>query len=214
MTKLQVRSLSLAGSGLALLLSSVASATAPKSVAVDTSSSVLMWTGSKKLGSFHTGEVRLKSGAFLTDGKSVTGGTFEVDLGTISVVDAHDPSMDAKKKNNLKGHLQNEDFFNIAKFPTAKINVTKVEPISGAKAGGPTHRVSAEMELLGNKGPVTFDANISMGKDGKIMAKADQITFDRTKWGLKYGSGNFLKELTADRVINDEVKIALNLSSK
>ena len=37
------------------------------------------------------------------------------------------------------------------------------------------------------------------------------LSFDRTKFGVIYGSGNFFKKLTADKIINNEVNLDFDL---
>ena len=44
-----------------------------------------------------------------------------------------------------------------------------------------------------------------------FFAKA-KIKIDRTKWGIKYNSGNFFKDL-GDKVILDEIEFEINLLS-
>ena len=59
---------------------------------------------------------------------------------------------------------------------------------------------------------VEFPAKVEM-KDGVATGTA-KLELDRTKWGLTYGSGNFFKELVADKIINDKFEISLNLTAK
>jgi len=55
---------------------------------------------------------------------------------------------------------------------------------------------------------LTFIADVTMD-DSMLTATAD-IEFDRTQWGVIYGSGSFFDGL-GDRVINDEVTMQVTL---
>src|SRR6478736_3369757 len=86
---------------------------------VDTKSSTLVWTGKKFTGQ-HTGNVQLSSGELVAEGKTVKQGNFEIDLNTITNTDVTDANYNAK----LVGHLKNDDFFGVDKFPKASFVVS------------------------------------------------------------------------------------------
>lgn len=56
----------------------------------------------------------------------------------------------------LDEHLRSEDFFEVAKFPTARFRSTKVEP----GAGKDRLRVTGELNLHGVTKPVTLDVTV------------------------------------------------------
>ncbi|MPS55505.1 YceI family protein [Alcaligenaceae bacterium SAGV3] len=60
--------------------------------------------------------------------------------------------------------------------------------------------------------PIEFPAKVTVDK-GVATGEA-VVKIDRTKWGLKYGSGNFFKELAGDKIINDEFELTLKLVAK
>lgn len=51
-------------------------------------------------------------------------------------------------------------------------------------------------------------------KNEVVVKGGALVKVDRTKWGLKYGSGNFFKELAGDKIINDEFELNLKLVAK
>ena len=57
---------------------------------------------------------------------------------------------------------------------------------------------------------ITFDAEVSIRKI-TFSTKA-KIKIDRTKWGIKYKSGNFFKDL-GDKAILDEIEFDISLIS-
>lgn len=87
---------------------------------LDKTKSTLGWKGGKNANYFHTGLVDFSEGTLTMDKGNVAAGSFTVDLSTIKVSDAGLPD---EKKQYLAGHLKNEDFFNVAKFATAKVTL-------------------------------------------------------------------------------------------
>lgn len=179
---------------------------AAKKVEVDTTASKLKWVGKKVTGQ-HDGGISLKSGSFELVGNEVKGGTFEIDMASITVADIKD----AETNGKLVGHLKNDDFFGVDKHPAANIKVKSLKPLAKPEAGKSSHEVVADLTIKGKTHPITFPALIET-KDGVIKAKA-LITVDRTKYDVKYGSGKFFKGL-GDKMINDEFTVELDLSSK
>jgi hypothetical protein len=57
---------------------------------------------------------------------------------------------------------------------------------------------------------IAFPAKITF-KDGQIFAQAE-FNIDRTQWDIKYGSGQFFKEL-ADKAIKDEINFKIEISA-
>ncbi|MEY4063963.1 MAG: hypothetical protein RIR26_171 [Pseudomonadota bacterium] len=181
-------------------------ALAAETLKIDTAGSSIGWKGSKKMGSSHHGGLAIKEGTVTFDAKGVlTGGQFVADMATITNEDLKD-SPDYQKK--LVGHLSSPDFFDVAKHPTSSFKITSVKP---GKAKNEL-TINGEFTMIGKTNPVSFPAKISMEK-GTASGEAT-IKIDRTKWGLKYGSGNFFKELTADKIISDEFELTLKLVAK
>ena len=172
---------------------------------IDTQASSVAWKGIKKTGSAHQGHIAVKDGEIQVDKKgAVTGGLINIDMVTISNEDLKD-SPDYQKK--LVGHLSSEDFFNVTKYPTSSFKLTSVTAKSKNEV-----LVKGELTMIGKTNPIEFPAKISTDKG--IMTGEANVKVDRTKWGLKYGSGNIFKELTADKIINDEFELTLKLVAK
>jgi len=163
----------------------------------------IKWTG-YGLGKEHTGDLNLKSGQVTLAGDNVTAGTFVFDMSTI-----------AYKDKRLSDHLKSADFFDISKFPTAEFKITKVEAVTGNKmAGSPTHKITGDLTIKGKTHPITFDAVVSK-KDGTWTAVGDATIEDRTQFDIVYNSAKkFSLEKLGDKLIKDNIKIALNLTAK
>ncbi len=172
---------------------------------IDTGKSSVKWVGGKVTGAKHDGSVMLKSGSVTVKNNMITSGQFEIDMNSITNDDLKGSPDDM---NKLVGHLKSDDFFNVAAHPTASFKLTSVKPVAGKPN---TFDVGGTLTLKGATEKVQFPAEITMTEtEAKATA---QLEIDRTKWGLKYGSGKFFKGL-GDKVINDQIKFELNLTAK
>jgi polyisoprenoid-binding protein YceI len=191
-----------------ILILAASTVMAANNMKLDTGTSQVTWKGSKKfVNSAHNGTLKLKAGEVTMDAGKITGGSFEIDMATLANDDLKaDP--DSQKK--LVGHLQSADFFDVAKFPTAKFKITSVKETKGSKEG--THEITGELTLKDQTQPVTFPATVKIDK-ASATATATMV-IDRTKWKLVYGSDSFIKGLVQDRIIKDQIEIGLNLTAK
>ncbi|MCB0481156.1 MAG: YceI family protein [Flavobacteriales bacterium] len=154
------------------------------------------WLGKKVTGE-HYGVISIKSGEFTMDKGRLTGGTFTIDMNSIVCND-----MEGEYKGKLEGHLKSDDFFGVAKYPAAVMVIKNVEEISGNKMN-----VKADMTIKGVTTPVEFPVTITSIND-KVSTNGT-ITIDRTKHGIKYGSGSFFDDL-GDKMIDDNFTISFD----
>ncbi|MFN8791097.1 MAG: YceI family protein [Bdellovibrionales bacterium] len=167
---------------------------------IDSTASQITWKGTKAVGSAHDGTVNLKDGHLVVNGQDFKTGEFVVDMNTITNKDlASSPDYQTK----LVDHLKSEDFFNVTKHPESVFKIKSVK-----KKSEQEYIVKGELTMIGKTQPVEFPAQISV-VDNKMSGTA-QVKLDRTKWGLRYGSGKFFKNL-GDKMINDEFELNLNL---
>ncbi len=183
---------------LALVAVAALAFTMPKeALKVDTQSSYVNWKGYKVTGQ-HNGKVKLKSGTLDFDGAKLVGGTFELDMTTITVEDLQGGGAD-----KLTGHLKSEDFFGTAKYPTAKFVITRAIE---AKPG--EYRIKGDLTLKATTKSVSFNAFVTE-KEGKKVATAT-IKLDRSEYDIRYNSGSFFDGL-GDKTIYDEFDLDVNL---
>ncbi len=159
---------------------------------VDASKSKVLWLA-KKVGGQHNGDINLKEGALVFNGKKLVGGNFTVDMTTINTTD-----LQGEYKGKLDGHLKADDFFAVEKFPTSTLVFKSI----GAKSAN-TYTVTADLTIKGITAPVTFDIVTNKG-----VANAT-VMVDRTKYDIKYASKNF--GALADKAIDDEFELKVNL---
>jgi polyisoprenoid-binding protein YceI len=173
---------------------------------VDTVKTVLGWKGSKVTGDSHNGTMQVANGTLQIVKGDLAGGSFTINMNGMTNIDL----TDAKANGNLLGHLKSEDFFDVAKFPTAGFEITKAEKMATADTAGNNYTITGNLTIKGVAKSITFPANVTITKDmATAMAK---FTIDRTEWDIRYGSGKFFKSL-GDKMINDLIEFDLNLST-
>lgn len=175
-----------------LIFSMVSFTTIKKNV--DVKASTVEWTGKKITGS-HTGNIELKDGFLnLTEEGQLTGGAFVMDMTSIVVTD-----LSGEYKTKLENHLDSEDFFGVENFPTSKLVITEVAPKEGD-----LYTVTGDLTVKGKTESVSFDMEVKNNS-----AKA-QVVIDRTKFGIRYGSGSFFDNL-GDNTIHNNFTLDVNL---
>lgn len=168
---------------------------------IDNAATTVKWIGKKVMGE-HSGNVSTKEGFLTVAGDVITAGEVNVDMNTITVSDI--PATD-EYNGKLVGHLKSPDFFNVAKYPAAKL------VIKGSEKTKNGLKIKADLTFIGKTNPIEFEAVVSNDK-GTYTAKSD-VVLDRTKWDLKYGSEDFFKGL-GDKAIKNEFTLSVNIKAK
>jgi polyisoprenoid-binding protein YceI len=164
----------------------------------------ISWRGTTITGGGHEGTMETVSGTvFVSRENKVTKGNFTIDMNSIRNTDLRPDN----GYQDLEKHLKDDDFFSVAKFPTAFFSITKIE--SSQKAG--EFIVSGSLRLKGVTRPITFPSALEIVND-KIHAAA-AFTIDRTLWGITYKSENILG-LSKDDLISNDIKLSLDLVFK
>jgi polyisoprenoid-binding protein YceI len=166
---------------------------------VDNDASKVYWTGKKITGSSHTGYLYIEKGEVMVENDKVTGAMINMDLNSIVCTDLENESYNKK----LVGHLKSDDFFSVEKFPTARFEISSIKPSASGN-----YDVEGKLTMKGETHTISFPAVVDM-VNGKVSAKGTAL-IDRTKWGIKYGSGSFFKGL-GDNMINDEFEIKFEI---
>ncbi len=160
---------------------------------VNTTESKIIWTGKKVTGK-HTGTIDLKSGDLVFNNKKLVGGNFVMNMNTISATD-----LSGEYKTDLDNHLKADDFFGVEKFPTASLALKSI----GTKSKN-TYVVTADLTIKGITKPITFDIVITKN------TAATKLIIDRTKYDIKFNSGNFFENL-GDKTIDDNFELVVKL---
>lgn len=168
---------------------------------VDLQRSSIGWTGKKVLGQ-HNGGISFKSGSIKMAGDLLTGGSFVVDMDSITNEDLSDGAL----KEQLLGHLKSDDFFATDKFPTSVLEITSAEDKGGGK-----FTVTGNLTIKATTLPTVFEAQFST--EGDTLKASTQLTVDRTKYHIQYGSGSFFSGL-GDNMIKDNFTLDIALVLK
>lgn len=165
---------------------------------VNSASSSMAWVGKNVAGGGHDGTIGISQGHLVFEGDKLTGGSFTVDINSISVTD-----LEGARATRLENHLKNEDFFDAPKFPQASFVITNV-------SGGTSRvTVTGNLTIKGITKSISFPATIT--KNGThVRAVATDVAINRTEFGVKYRSGNFFSGL-GDRAILDEFTLSIDL---
>lgn len=162
---------------------------------VDTERSTIDWSAKKVVGG-HVGKVKISSGTLIHSEKGLKGGNFVMDLVNLT-----------SDSERLTTHLKNDDFFSVDKHPSSKFEITKV-----SAAGADRVNISGNLTIKGITHPLTFPASVKQQK-GVIVAVANGVRVDRTKYDIKYRSKSFFGDI-GDKAIDDEFELNINLTAK
>jgi len=155
---------------------------------VKVTESTVEWKGKKITGS-HNGTVTLKEGTLVMEGDKLTGGNFVIDMTSIDVLD-----LKGDGKENLEGHLRSDDFFGVSNYPTSTL------VIKSANKTEKGYYVNGEITIKGKTEPIAFDLAMNGNQ------ASTQLKIDRTKFGVRYGSGSFFDNL-GDNTIYDNFEL-------
>ncbi len=168
--------------------------------------SAVNWNGKKVIGE-HSGAIALQDGELIVNGDQVTGGNLVIDMVSISNTDL----TDAEQNGQLVGHLKSDDFFGIEKYPTATFKITNIAPVKSVAAGEPNYTVTGDLTIKDKTEQVSFPATINV-ENGVATAKAD-VTVDRTKYDIRYGSANFFEDL-GDKAIDNNFTVSFDVTAR
>lgn len=167
------------------------------------STSTITWTGSKPTGK-HTGTFKISEGAFNVKDGALAGGNFTISINSLN---NEDLAGDAESKGKLEGHLKSPDFFDAAKYPTAKFEITAVEPNADTTKKDVTHIIKGNLTLKDSTKNIAIPARVTV--DAKTLSASATFSIDRTLWGMNYkGPDN-----PQDWIIAKSVELKLNLTA-
>jgi polyisoprenoid-binding protein YceI len=172
------------------------SLSAQDKLTADTTKTKLLWLGEKVTGQ-HTGTINLQSGWITWKDNKIVSGEFNIDMASLK---------DSEDNKQLQGHLKSDDFFGVVKFPLAELVITGSTPFDKG-----TGLVNGTLTIKGTTNPIEFKTTMQKTADGVWFFA--NITVDRTKYNIRYGSGSFFDNL-GDKTIYDEFKLKVNLLVK
>lgn len=178
----------------------------PGTYGVDVERSVVEWAG-RNANAKHHGTLRLATGEItVRDGR--VAGTFEIDMDSIRNVNLEGDEWQPV----LIAHLKSDDFFFVDRFPKAVFTIESTSSIADATSCSPNIEVEGTLELRGVRGGLRFPVIVNRLEDGAFTAEA-HFDFDRTRWGIVYGSPRFFRHLGMHRVF-EHISIQVRIVTK
>src|SRR5262249_20618755 len=155
----------------------------------------------------HPGRFKLSDGSVAVANGQVTGGSFTININSMDMEEEGE-AIDKK----LQPHLLGADFFDAAKYGTAKFEITGVAPYKEDAANksvvpGANFTVSGNLNLKDVTKNVSFPAKIDI-TDNAVNAKAN-FDIDRTQWKMTYGNDKSL----GDKFISETVNVEFDLKA-
>ena len=151
---------------------------------VDAASSTISWKAEKTTGS-HLGTIAIKSGSLTMYCGQLSKGTVLIDMGTMAVTD-----LSAPDKQKLENNLRGDNFFDIEKFPEARLEIVSVDHKSEKIHHFVT--VLGNITLHGITKPITMDL-LYRGTTVNPMSKKEtagfQVTGTIKRTDFNLGSG-------------------------
>ncbi|MFL9843717.1 YceI family protein [Flavobacterium rhizosphaerae] len=174
---------------------------------VDTTASVINWTGSKPTGS-HTGTIKLKDGELFIKSDTVTSGAFTINMKTIEDNDLKDPEQKQNLENHLKGlKADAEDhFFNTTKYPIGKFEITKIVQEANKMV------IHGNLTLKDSTKNISFPAAIT-NKDSIVTLTSEPFKIDRTLWNVNYNSKSVFNNL-GNQYIDDDIELQVKVIAR
>ena len=150
------------------------------------------------------------AGTFSVENGNLVSGSLTSDLNTLTTDPAAvDPKLsEGKTSADLDAHLKSADFFDTAKYPSVKFDITKVEDLAAgteSKVAGANKTVSGNLTIKDKTVNVSFPAKVEVTENGLTMVS--NFTINRQDWGLAYGTEGDPK----DWMISQEVHLELNV---
>lgn len=168
---------------------------------IDAPQSTVEWTGKKVTGA-HNGTIAIKEGNFTFSNGKLSGGNISIDTTSIVILDVTDPATNAQ----FAGHLASDDFFSIENFPTASLEIT-----SATQQAESSYHIQGNLTIKGITHPIAFDLKIN--STGDTLQASGKISIDRTKYDMKFRSGNFFTNL-GDTLIYNEFELNVAIIAK
>ncbi len=143
---------------------------------INTSKSTIKWIGELTFHfGGHDGFIEFKEGYFIKTGDVITGGEFIIDMNSITNTDIKEK----RGKDSLVKHLMEPDFFDVEKYPLAKLAITSVEYFEDNSM-----RIHANFTLKGITKPIRFNATPNYHE----KSLSTKFKIDRKDWNVTYKS--------------------------
>ena len=181
--------------------------------------SKFVWNGGLKFGpKTHNGKLRLLNGNINLNGQNISGDV------VINMLSLNNSELIGTSSERLVGHLRSADFFDVEKYPTAKLSIKNSKVIEKLEDGKYKMLVNGDMTVKSKTNPISFEAILDLDSD--IKTAQGILTFNRDDFDVQYRSEMHLddpksfwnklqntRETAKDKVIDEEIEIQFNVVS-
>lgn len=147
----------------------------------------------------HFGIINFSEGEVGVKDNIIVSGRFIIDINSLQTKDIEDTEI-AKK---LDQHLKNSDFFDVAKYPTATFEITKVTP---TEEGDYNSILEGNLTIKDVTKSVSFNANIKV-ENHQLSIFTEPTDIDRTEFNVKFQSP------TKDTFIKNEMTLQVSIKA-
>lgn len=170
------------------------------------STSFLNWKG-RKPGGEHNGKIFVSNGSIAVQGDKLVSGTISINMSSIK-----DEDLDGDMAKKLEEHLESEDFFDVAKYPEAKFELTDI-PEGGLDLNN-LKEVKGNLTLKDVTKNISIPiASVVKDQQGAYTIKSGTFEIDRSQWNVKYGSKSFFTGL-GDKFIENNIELSFEVKTK
>lgn len=160
-------------------------------LAVDTESSMVKWKG-EMMGMYaHEGTLKFSEGSITMADGQVTGGSFVVDMSSITPTDENFNPEEGKTKEKLVGHLSSGDFFDVENSPTASFTLND-------------NQGNGTLMIRGKEGAESVE-NIVMVTEGDQVTVKGKLKFDRKNYDVAF------VHPMQEMVLSDDIELDIEL---
>lgn len=159
---------------------------------IESAKSQIDWTGRKVTGA-HNGTIGIKEGNFILNNGKIIGGNIVINTASIKILDVTDAATNAQ----FAGHLASDDFFSIEKFPTASFTISSTKQLTAN-----TYYLEGNLTIKDITHVTGFEVTVEENTENALSLKG-KLVIDRTKYDIKFRSGNFFKDLGDTLIYND-----------
>jgi len=189
------------------------------SVILNENKSVFLWKGGLKFGnSNHSGNLKMLNGNITLNDKNISGGII-IDMQSLSNLD-----MPSGPKQRLVSHLRSPDFFNVEKYPKAKLIINSSKVLEKLDNGKYKMLINGDITIKDKTNPISFEALLDL--DSNIKSAEGKMLFDRSDFNIQYRSEMHLdnpnsfwnkvqtsRDAAKDKIIRDIIEIDFNVVS-
>ena len=178
-----------------------------------------IWSGGLKFGpKTHNGKLRLLNGNINLNEQNISGDV------TINMLSLNNSELVGTSSERLVGHLRSADFFDVEKYPTAKLSIKKSKIIEKLSDGRYKMLIDGDMTIKSKTNPISFEAIVDLISE--IKTAEGTLVFNRNDFNVQYRSEMHLndpksfwnklqttRDTAKDKVINEEIEIQFDVVS-